>query len=330
MVDPDIILEYLLNRGDFRIEAEVIWKMIESQVLELFVTENGLEKVHFYVRQLTNTNDGIKIIKSLQKKLKICPVDKDIIYEAKTSNLRNFDAAIQVICATQMRLDAIVAWNPKDFDVELSSIKILSIYEIFKMELDKNFSQESINFSENLPEQTKNVVFADVADASFRLDELTSESKLARLFKEGHQRLNVVNIISGNASSIVSSSVSSMIAANETLSQIGGNCYPHRRMAACLRDTEIILRYTTYALFCGDSTVLEDRCLKGLREIYLALGVPIDSSIYSITMMKNNIINLIDDLHKNSKSEWITTDGDYSSIKEELNNYFDIIVSSLS
>jgi predicted nucleic acid-binding protein len=31
LVDADIILEYLLNREDFRVEAEKLWEMIESQ-----------------------------------------------------------------------------------------------------------------------------------------------------------------------------------------------------------------------------------------------------------------------------------------------------------
>jgi len=37
-----------------------------------------------------------------------------------------------------------------------------------------------------------------------------------------------------------------MICENQGLIQAGGNCYPNRRMAACLRDAEIILRYVTY------------------------------------------------------------------------------------
>eukprot|EP00871_Galdieria_phlegrea_P003950 jgi/Galph1/4556/GphlegSOOS_G3303.1 len=58
------------------------------------------------------------------------------------------------------------------------------------------------------------------------------------------------------------------------LIQPGGNAYTNRRMAACLRDMEIILRYVSYAIIAGDSSVLDDRCLNGLRETYQALGVP--------------------------------------------------------
>ncbi|MDJ0660293.1 MAG: hypothetical protein QNJ42_12500 [Crocosphaera sp.] len=130
LVDADIIVEYLLNRGDFRIEAQTIWTMIESQKFEGFITESGLEKVKFYISQLVSANDEIKIIKSLQKTLKTCSVNSYIIHEARTSHLRKFDAAINVVCATQMNLDGIVAWKPEDFESETSDIKIFSISQL--------------------------------------------------------------------------------------------------------------------------------------------------------------------------------------------------------
>ena len=141
--------------------------------------------------------------------------------------------------------------------------------------------------------------------------------------------MNVVNMITSNVNLILKTSVQQMILNNETLVQPGGNCYTHRRMAACLRDTEIILRYLTYSLLSGNENILQDRCLNGLKETYLALGVPIDSSIYSVNIMRENIIDLINQLIHNSQLEIKTTDGDYSSTIEELNRYFDMIVSSL-
>jgi phycocyanin beta chain len=37
-------------------------------------------------------------------------------------------------------------------------------------------------------------------------------------------------------------------------------------VAACLRDMDIILRYITYAVAAGDPSVLDERCLNGLRK----------------------------------------------------------------
>ncbi len=94
---------------------------------------------------------------------------------------------------------------------------------------------------------------------------------LSNLVKEGNKRIDAVNRISTNASSIVTDAARSLFEEQPQLIQPGGNAYTNRRQAACLRDMEIILRYVTYALMAGDSSVLDDRCLNGLRETYQAL-----------------------------------------------------------
>ena len=109
---------------------------------------------------------------------------------------------------------------------------------------------------------------------------------LKKFISEGNKRLDAVNSIVSNASCIVSDSVSGMICENPSLISPSGNCYTNRRMAACLRDGEIILRYVSYALLSGDSSVLEDRCLNGLKETYSSLGVPASGNARAVSIMK--------------------------------------------
>jgi phycocyanin beta chain len=87
-------------------------------------------------------------------------------------------------------------------------------------------------------------------------------------------------------------------------------------MAACLRDMEIILRYVTYAVFTGDASVLEDRCLNGLRETYLALGVPGASVAEGVRKMKDAAMALVNDRNG-------ITPGDCSALASEIGTYFD-------
>ena len=105
-----------------------------------------------------------------------------------------------------------------------------------------------------------------LADASGSI--ITDLRKVKSFLAEANKRLDAVNAISSNASCMVSDAIAGMICENQGLIQAGGNCYPNRRMAACLRDGEIILRYVTYALLAGDASVLDDRCLNGLKETY--------------------------------------------------------------
>jgi phycocyanin beta chain len=139
---------------------------------------------------------------------------------------------------------------------------------------------------------------------------------LRALVADGNKRIDTVNRITGNASAIVADAARALFAEQPQLIAPGGNAYTNRRMAACLRDMEIILRYVTYAIFSGDASVLDDRCLNGLRETYLALGVPGASVAAGVQKMKDAAIALANDPNG-------ITRGDCSALMAEVASYFD-------
>nr|AYR06527.1 phycocyanin beta subunit [Rhodogorgon sp.] len=157
-----------------------------------------------------------------------------------------------------------------------------------------------------------------VAQADAR-GEFLSNSQLESLntmIAEGNKRLDIVNKINSNASAIVTNSARALFAEQPQLVQPGGNAYTSRRMAACLRDMEIVLRYVSYSMIAGDSSVLDDRCLNGLRETYQALGTPGTSVAVAIQKMKEASLAL----GKDSNGVPL---GDCSSLLAELGIYFD-------
>ncbi|HEY9660182.1 MAG TPA: phycocyanin subunit beta, partial [Allocoleopsis sp.] len=115
-----------------------------------------------------------------------------------------------------------------------------------------------------------------VAQSDARGEYLTDAQldALLGLVRDGNKRVDAVNRISSNASAIVTNAARALFAEQPQLIAPGGNAYTNRRAAACLRDLDIILRYVTYAVYTGDASVLDDRALNGLKETYLALGVP--------------------------------------------------------
>ncbi|NEO20468.1 MULTISPECIES: phycocyanin subunit beta [unclassified Moorena] len=160
---------------------------------------------------------------------------------------------------------------------------------------------------------TKLVSQADAQGQYISADQL---SALSAMVKDSNKRMDAVNRITSNSSTIVANAARSLFAEQPQLINPGGNAYTSRRMAACLRDMEIILRYVTYAIFAGDASVLEDRCLNGLRETYLALGTPGASVAVGVEKMKDAAIAIAND------SNGITP-GDCSSLMAEIGSYFD-------
>ena len=151
---------------------------------------------------------------------------------------------------------------------------------------------------------------------------------LKKFTSEGNKRLDAVNSIVSNASCIVSDSVSGMICEQPNLISPTGNCYTNRRMAACLRDAEIILRYVSYALLSGDSSVLEDRCLNGLKETYASLGVPTKGNLRAVDIMKKCSVAFINGTASPKKGS--VPSGDCSGLASECAGYFDKVSSAIS
>lgn len=132
---------------------------------------------------------------------------------------------------------------------------------------------------------------------------------LQEIVQLGIARSDAVEKLSKSATRIVKGVIDRLLSE----SSLWNEPTPKRQIAACMRDCEIILRYITYALLAGDPYVLDERCLNGLRETYIALGISIDFVIQAVNLMKAAAIESlnIDDL------------------STEVAGYFDHVVISL-
>ncbi|MBE9053999.1 phycocyanin subunit beta [Nostocales cyanobacterium LEGE 11386] len=139
---------------------------------------------------------------------------------------------------------------------------------------------------------------------------------LSAVIADSNKRLDVVNRLTSNASSIVSNAYRALVAERPQIFNAGGACFHNRNQAACIRDLGFILRYVTYSVLAGDASVMDDRCLNGLRETYQALGTPGDAVASGIQNMKDAAISIAND------SNGITR-GDCSQLMSEVASYFD-------
>jgi phycobilisome core component len=124
----------------------------------------------------------------------------------------------------------------------------------------------------------------DVAGRYFDRNAIDS---LKSYFESGTARVQAAAIINSNAAAIVKQAGSQLFEQLPELIRPGGNAYTTRRYAACLRDMDYYLRYATYALVAGNTNVLDERVLQGLRETYNSLSVPIGSTVQGIQIMKD-------------------------------------------
>jgi phycobilisome core component len=110
---------------------------------------------------------------------------------------------------------------------------------------------------------------------------------LKSYFDTGAARIAAAGVINANAAAIVKKASLVLFGELPELIRPGGNSYTTRRYAACLRDMDYYLRYASYAIVAGDTNVLDERVLQGLRETYNSLGVPIAPTVRGIQIMKD-------------------------------------------
>jgi len=135
---------------------------------------------------------------------------------------------------------------------------------------------------------------------------------LKRYFETGTLRVKAANEIGSSASNIISRTVEkSLLYGDITLP--GGNMYPTRRYAACLRDLTYFLRYATYAMLAADTSILDERILNGLKETYSSLGVPIEPTIQALQAMKEVVTQRVG-----------------AEAGQEMDVYLDYIITGLS
>nr|QCI05167.1 Allogcyanin beta 18 subunit [Centroceras clavulatum] len=116
------------------------------------------------------------------------------------------------------------------------------------------------------------------------------------------ERLKVVEIINSQSSKIIQETAARLYEEQPELLRPGGNSYTTRRYSACLRDIEYYLRYASYALIAGNSNILNERVLDGLRDTYNSLSVPISPTIRSIQILEEVIKSQLNNNLKNNKN----------------------------
>lgn len=297
LVDGEILLDILLDRDVFAEEASKLWQLIESQQIEAYVTPTTLSKIFEIGRESQGVEIAWQAVSQFQEIMKVCPVDANIIQKASSFKLDDFEVAVQLACATVMKLDVII------------TRKIQEFYPFF---------QDFQDIDEGI---------LSVVTAEEFLERLFSKSQWAELFRylqEANKRLDVSNRIISNASTIVANSVDTLLTEETQLMKPDGtNRYNEGQIAACLHYLEILLRHIVYALIAGDLNVLKEGCLNGWRETYQAWGIACESMIVAVQKMKQAAIAIANDPKG-------ITPGNSCSVICELAAYFDCVVTALA
>ncbi len=129
LVDADLILEALMNRNTVTDVRDLLDKV--NPWIQMYITDVGWEKIYTYLNHLQNTKIAEMVINWLQQKIKICSVNQSILQQARFSPIKDFESAVEIICASYQQLDAIVTHKHDDFAEVSDKFLVWSMAELW-------------------------------------------------------------------------------------------------------------------------------------------------------------------------------------------------------
>ncbi|MEG3861410.1 PIN domain-containing protein [Microcoleus sp. herbarium12] len=138
-VDSNLILEALLNRTQFIGDARNCWLLLGLPHVQGYITESGLNQIRFHLSKVEDEQTADEVVSEIKKIINVCLVNRCIEDKARSLNIREFESAIEVACAIEMDVSAIVTQNPQKF--EGSGLSILSVSDLS----ERNQLEERLN-----------------------------------------------------------------------------------------------------------------------------------------------------------------------------------------
>ena len=129
LVDADLILEALINRNEFVENVRELLDRVHPSI-QMYVTDLGWQKIYDYASRFSNTKIAQIVLDWLQDKIKICSVDRTILQQARSSPLRDFESAVELVCLSYQQLDAIVTHKHDDFALSPNKFWIWSVADL--------------------------------------------------------------------------------------------------------------------------------------------------------------------------------------------------------
>lgn len=115
-VDTNIIIDLIADREPFSKYAIALFSEAENKKVKLYTSSHAIATTHYLLKKYTEEKKLRQILLELSTYLQIIPIDADIIRKGLKSKHKDFEDALQILCAGSIqKMDCIVTRNIKDF-----------------------------------------------------------------------------------------------------------------------------------------------------------------------------------------------------------------------
>ena len=115
-IDTDVIIDFLVDRKPFSMEAAVLFSLIDQNKLKGFVSSLCFSNLYYILRKVGSHKKVIKSLQDLSDIVEILEVESGIIKSALLSEFKDFEDAIQYFSSMKFKnIECIITRNIKDY-----------------------------------------------------------------------------------------------------------------------------------------------------------------------------------------------------------------------
>jgi predicted nucleic acid-binding protein len=115
-LDTNILVDLIADRRPFSKHAIEIFKSAEERKIQLYTSSHSIATTHYLLKKYVEEKELRDILSNLLGFLVVIPVDLDVLKKGLRSKHKDFEDAIQILCASSIAgIDFIVTRNTKDF-----------------------------------------------------------------------------------------------------------------------------------------------------------------------------------------------------------------------
>ncbi|MBN1991638.1 MAG: PIN domain-containing protein [Anaerolineae bacterium] len=128
LLDTNILLDVLLDRQPWAIEAATIWQANEEGRIVGHLVASTLTDIFYIAHRLANLETARKAVHLCLETFEICPVDRKTLQQAYALPGNDFEDNLQIACAHMANLNAIVSRDSTGF--KAATIPVLTPTEL--------------------------------------------------------------------------------------------------------------------------------------------------------------------------------------------------------
>jgi predicted nucleic acid-binding protein len=133
-LDTNILIDLIADRQPFSKHAIAVFKLKEENKIVLYTSSHSIATTHYLMKKYLSESALNEVISSLLDFLIVLPVDVEVLKRALLSKTKDFEDAIQIVCAAKNeQMNFIITRNLKDF--KQSSVKAISPDEFLNLYL---------------------------------------------------------------------------------------------------------------------------------------------------------------------------------------------------